>query len=171
MENQWKNPQALSSKRPIMPVEKTLVILKPDCTRKNLIGEVIAMIEAEGFSIQAAKMLMARRETLVEHYEGVGQLLTRFKTDKSEEVANSIFESVISFMQSERVMPMIVEGENAIKAIRALAGATRPREAEEGTIRATFGAKDPNGPIENVIHASANAEEAAQEIKVWFPEL
>lgn len=143
-------------------MQRTLVILKPDCIRKNLIGEVISRFEKAGFKVIAAEMIQASRDQLFHHYETIGQLLSRTN--------ENIFEEVLSYMQSDKVMPLILEGENVIQATRDLAGKTRPREADKGTIRGDLGSQDPNGPIENVIHASANAEEAQQELKLWFPD-
>lgn len=150
--------------------QKTLVILKPDCVRKGHMGEVLSRFEKAGFCIEAMQMMHANDQQLTDHYEGVGKLLTRLKESKPEK-AQAIFDEVVSFMKSGAIVPMIVSGENVVSAIRALAGATRPWDAEEGTIRADFGLHDPDAPIENVVHASATPQEAEAEIKVWFPTL
>lgn len=151
-----------------MNTQKTLVILKPDCTRKNLIGKVIARFEEAGFQLLDMRMEHASYERLYAHYETIGTLLTRLKENNAQ--AEQIFASIIDFMQSGTVVPILFEREDAIAAARTLAGATRPWEAEKGTIRADFGRLDPDLPIENVVHASANPEEAVQEIALWFPD-
>ena len=146
--------------------QKTLIILKPDCVRKKLVGAVIDRFEQAGFEILDMRMEVASYDQLFKHYEGIGQLKTRLEAEGRAHV----FAEVMEFMQSGTIVPLLLEREDAIAQARALAGATRPWEAEKGTIRADFGLHDPDAPIENVIHASANAEEAAQEIALWFPE-
>ena len=149
--------------------QKTLVILKPDCVRNRHMGEVLARFEKAGFKVEAMQLMHASDEQLTAHYEGIGKLLTRLKEAKPEK-AETIFNEVVNFMKSGAIVPLILSGKNVVDVTRSLAGATRPWEAVEGTIRHDFGRHDPNLPIENVVHASANAEEAAQEIALWFPE-
>ena len=149
--------------------QKTLVILKPDCVRNRHMGEVLARFEKAGFKVEAMQLMHASDEQLTAHYEGIGKLLTRLKEAKPEK-AETIFNEVVDFMKSGAIVPLILSGKNVVDVTRSLAGATRPWEAVEGTIRHDFGRHDPNLPIENVVHASANAAEAAQEIALWFPE-
>lgn len=149
--------------------QKTLVILKPDCVRNRHMGEVLARFEKAGFKVEAMQLMHASDEQLTAHYEGIGKLLTRLKEAKPEK-AERIFNEVVDFMKSGAIVPLILSGKNVVDVTRSLAGATRPWEAVEGTIRHDFGRHDPNLPIENVIHASANAEEAAAEIALWFPQ-
>lgn len=147
-------------------MEKTLIILKPDCVSKKLVGAVIARFEQAGFKILDMRMEVASYDQLFKHYEGIGQLKTRLVAKGRAHA----FDEVMEFMQSGAIVPLLLEREDAIAHARALAGNTRPWEAEKGTIRYDFGRHDPNLPIENVVHASANAEEAAAEIALWFPE-
>ena len=149
--------------------QKTLIILKPDCVRNGHMGEVPARFEKVGFKVETMQMMHASDQQLTAHYEGIGKLLTRLKEGVPEK-AERIFNEVVDFMKSGAIVPLVLSGENVVNATRALAGATRPWEAEKGTIRHDFGRHDPNLPIENVIHASANAEEAAAEIALWFPQ-
>lgn len=149
--------------------QKTLIILKPDCVRNGHMGEVLARFEKVGFKVETMQMMHASDQQLTAHYEGIGKLLTRLKEGVPEK-AERIFNEVVDFMKSGAIVPLVLSGENVVNATRALAGATRPWEAEKGTIRHDFGRHDPNLPIENVIHASANAEEAAAEIALWFPQ-
>lgn len=146
--------------------EKTLIILKPDCVRKGFRDQVIGRFVQDGFTILEKRECKATYDELFEHYEGIGQLKTRLEAEGRAHV----FDEVMEFMQSDTIVPLLLEREDAIAQARALAGATRPWEAEKGTIRADFGLLDPDAPIENVIHASANAKEAEQEIALWFPE-
>ena len=146
--------------------QKTLIILKPDCVRKKLVGAVIDRFEQAGFEILDMRMEVASYDQLFKHYEVIGKLKTNLEAGGRAYV----FDEVMEFMQSGAIVPLLLEREDAIAQARSLAGATRPWEAEKGTIRADFGLLDPDAPIENVIHASANAEEAEQEIALWFPE-
>lgn len=146
--------------------EKTLIILKPDCVRKGVCGQVIDRFVQDGFTILEKRECKATYDELFKHYEGIGQLKTRLEAEGRAHV----FDEVMEFMQSDTIVPLLMEREDAIARARKLAGATRPWEAAEGTIRHDFGRHDPNLPIENVIHASANAEEAAAEIALWFPQ-
>jgi nucleoside diphosphate kinase 1 len=146
--------------------QKTLIILKPDCVRKKLVGAVIDRFEQAGFEILDMRMEVASYDQLFKHYEVIGNLKTNLEAGGRAHV----FAEVMEFMQSGTIVPLLLEREDAIAQARSLAGATRPWEAEKGTIRADFGLLDPDAPIENVIHASANAEEAEQEIALWFPE-
>ena len=149
--------------------QKTLIILKPDCVRKGVSDQVIDRFVKDGFTILKKRECMATSNELYQHYQGIGKLLTRLQEAKSEK-AQAIFNEVVDFMKSGAIVPLLLEREDAIARARELAGATRPWEAAEGTIRYDFGRRDPSLPIENVIHASANAEEAEQEIALWFPE-
>ena len=147
-------------------MEKTLIILKPDCVSKKLVGAVITRFEQAGFKILDMRMEVASYDQLFKHYEGIGQLKTRLVADGRTHA----FDEVMDFMQSGAIVPLLLEREDAIAQARALAGNTRPWKAEKGTIRYDFGRHDPNLPIENVVHASANTEEATAEIALWFPE-
>ena len=146
--------------------QKTLIILKPDCVRKGVSDQVIDRFVKDGFTILKKRECRATYDELYQHYEGIGQLKTRLEAGGRAHV----FAEVMEFMQSDTIVPLLLEREDAIARARELAGATRPWEAEKGTIRHDFGRHDPNLPIENVIHASANAEEAAAEIALWFPQ-
>lgn len=145
--------------------QKTLIILKPDCVRKGFRDQVIDRFVKDGFTILETRECNATRDELFKHYEVIGKL----KTNLEAAGRAHVFDEVMEFMQSGTIVPLLMEREDAIARARELAGATRPWEAEAGTIRHDFGRHDPNLPIENVIHASANAKEAEQEIALWFP--
>jgi nucleoside-diphosphate kinase len=133
-----------------MAVEKTFVMLKPDCVKRGLMGEVITRIERKGYRITLAKMMMLDEEILAEHYP-----------HKKNE---PYFPEIVSYMTSGPVLSMIVEGENAVHGIRILMGATDPDEAAAGTIRGDFA----NIIRNNIIHGSDSAKSAAIEIGRFF---
>ena len=111
-------------------MQQTLIILKPDAVQKNLIGAVISRFEQTGFKVTNLYALKASKEILESHYETIGKLLTRTNAE--------IFNEVVDYMASDTIIPLLLEGENVIEAVRAMAGKTRPREAAPGTIRGDF---------------------------------
>lgn len=142
-------------------IECTLVLIKPDGVTKGLDKEVFARYRRAFLKvINCSDKITATGEQLYQHYEGIGQLLTR----KGE----AIFKETVDYMMSGPILKAIIVGEDAVQKVRELNGATKPWEAKKGTIRADFGETDPKGPIRNVVHPSATLEEAKEEIKVWF---
>lgn len=147
----------------------TLVFLKPDCIRKGYQSEVMKMISDAGLSVIEMTFKQPSRAQFYLHYEGIGKLLTRLSVRDGQEKAAILFEEIVHSMRSERLLFLLVEGEDSVNRMRVLAGATRPWEAEEGTIRRRFGKHSREEPLENVLYCSANAEEAELEIALWFP--
>ena len=142
-------------------IECTLVLIKPDGVAKGVSKDVFARYRRAFLKvINSGDKITATGEQLYKHYEEIGQLLTR----KGEE----IFNETVKYMMSGPILKAIIAGEDAVQKVRELNGATKPWEAKKGTIRADFGETDPKGPIRNVVHSSANLEEAKEEIKVWF---
>ncbi len=134
-------------------VERTLSIIKPDATARNLTGEILKMIEEAGLKIVALKRIKLTKEQA----EGFYQV----HKDKP------FFDSLTDFMTSGPVVVSVLEGENAIEKYRKLMGATNPANAEEGTIRKKF-ALD----IEkNSVHGSDSKENAEIEINYFFNKL
>jgi nucleoside-diphosphate kinase len=131
-------------------MEKSFVMIKPDGVRRALIGECIGRFERRGLTIRELKLLTPSKELAENHYGA--------HRDKG------FFPSVVEFITSGPVVAMVVEGPNAIAAIRQMVGATRPLEAAPGSIRGDF-ALDVG---ENIIHASDGPETAAEEIRLWF---
>lgn len=131
-------------------MEQTLVIVKPDAVAKDLIGEVIRRFEAEGLVVCGLKMVwLAQKEA-----EGFYQVHRR----------QPFFDSLTRFMTSGPCVAMVLEGEEAIRRVRTLMGATDPLKAAEGTLRRDFAAS-----IEkNVVHGSDSAASAAIEIPYFF---
>lgn len=130
--------------------ERTFVMVKPDGVQRGLVGDVINRVETRGLKLVALKTVDVDRELAKAHYE--------VHRDKP------FFEDLIAFITSGPVVAMVVEGPNAIKAVRGLAGSTDPVEASPGTIRGDHGLDIGR----NVIHGSDAPETASQEIKLWF---
>jgi nucleoside-diphosphate kinase len=135
-----------------MAKERTLTILKPDCVRKELIGEVIKRIQEAGFEIVAMKMTRLTGDTAGGFY--------------AVHKERPFYGELCEFMSSGPCVPMILEKENAIADFRTFIGATNPEEAQEGTIRADFA--DSMG--ENIIHGSDSVENGQKEANFFFSE-
>src|SRR5476651_1778598 len=134
-----------------MAIERTLSIIKPDAVAKNVIGQIYSRFEGAGLKIVAAQMKQLSRE------EAEG-----FYADHKE---RGFFKDLVDFMVSGPVMIQALEGENAVLAHRDLMGATDPKKAEKGTIRADFA----DSIDANAVHGSDAAETAANEIAFFFP--
>ena len=134
-----------------MAIERTLSIIKPDAVAKNVIGQIYARFEAAGLKVVAAKMVhLSRGEA--EQFYGVHK-------------ARPFFKDLVDFMISGPVMIQALEGENAISKNRDLMGATDPKKADAGTIRADFA----DSIDANAVHGSDSAENARIEIAYFFP--
>ena len=131
-------------------MERTYIMLKPDCVKRGLMGEVIARIEKKGFKISAMKMIQLDEPILREHYAHIA--------DKP------FFPETLEYMTSGPVVAMIVEGENAVLGMRNLMGATKYEDALAGTIRGDFATSTGN----NIIHGSDSVENGEIEIKRFF---
>ena len=131
-------------------MEKTLILFKPDCFEKKVLGQVIDRFEKKGFSIIGSKMIRLNYELLKEHYSHVVHL--------------PFFSDIAEFMSSRPVMAMILEGEDVILRVRELLGPTDSEVAEKGTIRGDLG----TNRMKNVVHASDSAESASIEFKRFF---
>ena len=136
-----------------MATERTLSIIKPDAVAKNVIGQIYARFEAAGLKIAAARMQhLSRREA--EQYYAVHK-------------ERPFFKDLVEFMISGPVMIQVLEGEGAIAKNRDLMGATDPKKADKGTIRADFA----DSIDANAVHGSDAAETAAVEVAFFFPGL
>lgn len=131
-------------------MERTLILLKPDCVQDKNCGEVIGRFEKAGFNIRACKMMNLSLETLKEHYAHVA--------DKP------FFPEITEFMQSSPVIAMILEGDNAVAKVRDMIGPTDSTKADKGTIRGDLG----KTMMVNVVHASDSVENAQIEINRFF---
>ena len=136
-----------------MAIERTLSIIKPDAVAKNVIGQIYARFEAAGLKISAARMIhLSRAEA--EQFYGVHK-------------ERPFFKDLVDFMISGPVMVQVLEGENAVLKNRELMGATDPKKADAGTIRADFA----DSIDANAVHGSDAAETAAVEVAFFFPGL
>ncbi len=131
-------------------MERTYIMLKPDAIQRKLAGRIIDRIEAKGYRIVVIKAMELTRELLREHYAHVA--------DKP------FYPHMEEYMMSGPVWGMIVEGDNVVKGMRILIGATKFEEALAGTIRGDFA----GSTTENVIHGSDSPENAEIEIKRFF---
>jgi nucleoside-diphosphate kinase len=131
-------------------MERTLSIIKPDGVKKNLIGEVIKRFEKRGLRIVALKMLRMSKD------DAKGFYIVHKE--------RPFYESLTSFMSEGPIVVMAIEGENAINKVREIMGATNPKEAARGTIRADFASDIEH----NIIHGSDSRESASYEIPFFF---
>src|SRR5690606_35132379 len=134
-----------------MAIERTLSIIKPDAVAKNVIGQIYSRFETAGLKIAAAKLVHLSRADAEQFY--------------AVHAARPFFKDLVEFMISGPVMITALEGENAILKNRELMGATDPKKAEAGTIRADFA----DSIDANAVHGSDAAETAAVEIAFFFP--
>jgi len=134
-----------------MPVERTLSIIKPDAVAKNVIGQIAARFEQAGLAIVAARMMWLSRQQ-AEGFYAVHR-------------ERPFFRDLVEFMTSGPVMIQVLEGENAVQKNRDLMGATDPRKAAKGTIRADFA----QSIDANAVHGSDSPQNAATEIAYFFP--
>jgi nucleoside-diphosphate kinase len=147
-------------------MEKTLIIFKPDAVQRGIVGEVLTRFERVGLKIVATKMLQPDYQHYYDHYEGIGTLKSRKGDD--------IFESQLKNMQQGPVIAMVLEGVDAVETVRKMVGDTEPKSAQPGTIRGDYAhvsysqANQSGKSVSNVIHASAEADEAEKEIAHWF---
>ena len=133
-----------------MALERTLSIIKPDAVAKNVIGEIYSRFEKAGLKIVAAKMKHLSKAEAEGFY--------------AEHSARGFFGDLVAFMTSGPVIIQVLEGENAVATHRDLMGATDPKKAEAGTIRADFA----SSIDENAVHGSDSTTSAAREIAYFF---
>lgn len=133
-----------------MAMERTYIMLKPDALERGLIGEILTRIEHKGYRIEQMKMITLDEPILREHYAHIA--------DKP------FFPDTLAYMTRGPVLAMVVAGENAVRGMRILMGATRFEDAAAGTIRGDFA----HSTTENLIHGSDSLENAEIEIKRFF---
>lgn len=149
-----------------MSIERTLVVFKPDAIQRGIVGEILTRFERVGLKVVATKMIAPSREHYYKHYEEIGKMITRRGQDK--------FDITLEMMVQGPVIAMVLEGVESVELVRKLVGTTEPKSATPGTIRGdyshmSFGYADGEGRgIPNLIHASGDSDEAAQEIAHWF---
>jgi nucleoside-diphosphate kinase len=144
-----------------MAIEQTLILIKPDGAARRLTGLTIDRLDATGLEMVGAKMVSISDKLAREHYKSL--------SDKP------FFESLIKYIRGgfhniadNRILALVYRGDNAIKRVRDIAGATNPEQAAPGTIRGSFGRITTAQQFENVIHASSDPTDAAREVSLWF---
>lgn len=133
-----------------MSIEQTFSIIKPNAMKKNAIGDIVSMFEANGLKIAAAKITVLSKSKAEEFY--------------AEHKERPFFGELVSFMTSGPVMLMCLQGEGAVLKNREIMGATDPKKANAGTVRAKFG----DNVGENAVHGSDSVESAARELALFF---
>ena len=130
--------------------ERTLVLLKPDGVQRLLVGRILERYESRGLRIVALKLMQADRALAEEHY--------------AVHRERPFFAGLVEFITSAPLVAVALEGPNAIAVTRTINGATRPHEAAPGSIRGDLALET----AQNLVHASDSAENAAQELALWF---
>jgi len=133
-----------------MAVERTLILIKPDATRRGLAGEILGRFEARGLELRAARLVRVDRELAERHYD-----VHREKP---------FFGELVEFITSGATLALVLEGEGAIATCRRTIGATDPANADPGSIRGDLALSMPD----NLVHGSDSAETAAAEVELWF---
>ncbi|MGN1091168.1 MAG: nucleoside-diphosphate kinase [Alphaproteobacteria bacterium] len=136
-----------------MKMERTFSMIKPDATSRNQTGAINAMIEEKGFRIIAQKRIQMTKQIAGEFY--------------AEHKGKPFYDGLVEMMSSAPIVVQVLEKENAIADYRALMGATDPKKAAEGTIRARFGTELPC----NAVHGSDSPQSAAREISFFFNQM
>ena len=148
-----KNSASLGKRKLFMARERTLSIIKPDAVAKNVIGKILTRFEEQGLKLLALEMKLLQRKEAEAFYEIHKE--------------RPFFSELVRYMTSGPVVVSALEGENAVELNRKLMGATDPKKAAPGTIRADF-ATDITA---NAVHGSDSLDNAAREIAFFFPEL
>jgi nucleoside-diphosphate kinase len=131
-------------------MQQTLIIFKPDCVQRRLVGAILERFEAKGLRIAALKLIRVDRGLAEQHY--------------AEHRGKPFFEGLIAFITSAPVIVGVLEGNEAIAVVRNLLGATNGAVAAPGTVRGDFSISKQN----NLIHGSDSPESASREIALWF---
>jgi len=132
--------------------QKTLVLLKPDAVHRNLMGDIICKFEERGFKMAAMKFVSPSEDLLKNHYADLSK--------------KPFFPELVRYMRSGPIVAMVWTGLNIVPMVRAMVGATKPSDADPGSIRGDFCIDVGR----NLIHASDSNESAAKEVEMWFPE-
>ena len=135
-------------------METTLVLLKPDCVQRRLIGEIIGRFERKGLNIVAMKMLQVTPELSREHY--------------AEHVSKPFYKNLEDFITSAPIVALAIEGLEAIRVVRDMLGATNGLKAAPGTIRGDLARDMGTKVVQNIVHGSDSTESAQREIKIFF---
>ena len=135
-------------------MQATLVLIKPDGVRRNLVGEIIRRCEAKGYKVADLRMVAPNRDLLAKHY--------------AEHEGKPFYEPLMEFMLSGPTVAIRLEGERVIEGFRSIAGATDPTVAAPGTIRGDLSRDWGTKVIQNLVHGSDSEESAQRELAIWF---
>jgi nucleoside-diphosphate kinase len=135
------------------PVERTLVLIKPDAVRRGLVGEIISRFERKGLTLEAMNLRGMDAEMADTHY--------------AEHLDKPFYPPLKHFMTGGPLVALVLSGDSAVEVVRALVGATDGRKAAAGTVRGDLSMSN----RENLVHASDSADSAKRELALWFPEL
>lgn len=164
-------------------MEKTLVVIKPDGVKRNLIGSIIKYYEDAGLKITKMEMTTLTKDFVSKHYPDTDDYcrsIGQKAKDAGNEVGNiidygrHIVKTLQDYLTEGPVIKMIIEGENAVSEVRKVTGFTDPSQADKGTIRGDLGedsiakANSEGRATKNLVHASGNKEEAEAEIELWL---
>lgn len=141
-----------------MAIEQTLVLIKPDGLVKSLTGNIIDKLSESELIIIGAKIVSVSRGLAEEHYMHL----------KNEGFFEELIKYIMGEYHTRRVLALVYQGENAITRVRHIVGHTNPEKALPTSLRGKYGRITTTGVFENVVHASANQEDAEREIKLWF---
>jgi nucleoside-diphosphate kinase len=168
--------------------ERTLVLIKPDGVQRALVGEVVGRLERVGLKIVGMKFLLPTKDQAHKHYvkneaeiEALGNRSIEGKrksgietNENPKELGQRIINRLVAFLSAGPIAALVLEGNRSVAIIRKLVGSTEPLQSDVGTIRGDYTidsyalADEGDRAVRNLIHASANVEEADYEIKVWF---
>ncbi len=146
-------------------MERTFCLIKPDGVRRGVVGQILERFERKGLKIVALKLMTPSSELAGQHYT---------YEDIAVRHGEAVRNALIQFLTSGPVVAFVVEGVSAIENVRTLCGATEPLKAAPGTIRGDFAhhtfalTKSLGESVRNLIHASANAQDAERELALWF---
>jgi nucleoside-diphosphate kinase len=179
----------------VSPIERTLVVVKPDGVRRGLVGRVISRLEAAGLRVARLERRAPTPDLIEQHYPGTtewlaaagGKTIAEYRgrgrdvaadlgTDDPEVIGRIVKAWLVAFMTGGPVVALVMEGPGAVAKVRSLTGGTIPVAALPGTIRGDFGldsaaaANAASRPVHNLVHASGDPEEANREIALWFGE-
>lgn len=135
-------------------MQSTLVLIKPDGVKRNLVGEIISRCESKGYLVTDLKLVQPNRELLEQHY--------------AEHEGKAFYEPLLEFMLSGPTVAIRLQGDRVIEGFRSLAGATDPTTAAPGTIRGDLGRDWGTKVIQNLVHGSDSEDSAKRELAIWF---
>jgi nucleoside-diphosphate kinase len=170
--------------------ERTFVILKPDAIQRSFVGEILSRLERTGLKIVALKMIMGTEEQCWAHYDkddvwyqSKGEKIVAGMKERGVavdrepiEYGKDIVRALAKFMTCSPIIPIVIEGNQAVAIVKKLVGGTEPATSDIGTIRGDLTldsyeiANIDNRAVRNLIHCSDKVEEAEREIKIWFNE-